>query len=136
MRSEVAKRPPSSWTIGRSSGGITGTQSSTIQSGLLSEFRNAEATLSRFTARACFWPFEVLIVCSSSSHSASRSTWSSRSRIDSAPMPPRKYSPQPNGEPKRSLSSRKTASSLITVFGSIFWNVSQTCSMRSIASSR
>ena len=132
----MANRPPSSWTIGRSSGGITGTQSSTIHSGLLAEFRNAEATLSRFTARACFWPFEVLIVCSSSSHSASRLTWSSRSRIDSAPMPPRKYSPQPNGEPKRSLSSRKTASSLITSLTFISVKIFQTSSMRSIASSR
>ena len=33
LRSEVAKRPPSSCTIGRSSGGITGTQSSTMPSG-------------------------------------------------------------------------------------------------------
>src|SRR3712207_7902978 len=33
--SDVAKRPPSSWTIGRSSGGITGTASRTIISGVL-----------------------------------------------------------------------------------------------------
>ncbi len=91
--------------------------------------------MSRFTARACFWPFDVLMVCSSSSHSASRSTWSSRSRIDSAPMPPRKYSPQPNGEPKRSLSSRKSPSSLMTSLTFIVEKISQMRSMRAIASS-
>ena len=51
-------------------------------------------------------------------------------------MPPRKYSPQPNGEPKRSLSSRKTASSLMTSLTFISWKIFQTSSMRSIASSR
>jgi hypothetical protein len=136
LRSEVAKRPPSSWTIGRSSGGITGTASRIIQSGLLSELWNAEATFSRFTARACFCPLELLMVCSSSSISASRSTCSSRSRTASAPMPPRKYSPQPNGEPNRSLSSRKTVSSLITSFGFISVKIFQTSSIRSPASSR
>ena len=56
----MAKRPPSSWTIGRSSGGITGTASRTIISGLLPECRKAETTFSRLTARACFWPLAVL----------------------------------------------------------------------------
>ena len=75
-------------------------------SGLLDEFRKADTTFRRLTARCCFWPLAVLICSSRSAASASRSTCSSRSRIDSAPMPPRKYSPQPYGEPKRSLSSR------------------------------
>jgi hypothetical protein len=35
LRSEVAKRPPSSWTIGRSSGEMTGTTSRIIHSGRL-----------------------------------------------------------------------------------------------------
>ena len=35
LRSEVAKRPPSSWTIGRSSGGITGTTSRIMARGSL-----------------------------------------------------------------------------------------------------
>ena len=35
FRSEVANRPPSSWTMGRSSGGITGMTSRIIHSGLL-----------------------------------------------------------------------------------------------------
>ena len=91
----MANRPPSSWTIGRSSGGMTGTASSTIWSGRLPDWMNAETTFSRLTARACFWPLAVRMVSSSSMRSASRSTCSSRSRMASAPMPPRKYSPQP-----------------------------------------
>ncbi len=50
-------------------------------------------------------------------------------------MLPRKYSPQPKGEPKRSLSSRKTVSSLTTSFGFISVKIFQTSSIRSIASS-
>ncbi len=132
----MAKRPPSSWTIGRSSGGITGTTSRIIQSGLLSDFTNASTTLRRLTARACFWPFEVLMVSSSSSASSSSGTCSSRSRTDSAPMPPRKYSPHPNGEPNRSFSSRKVVSSLMTSFGFISEKILKTSRRRSAASSR
>ena len=72
----MAKRPPSSWTIGRRSGGITGTASRTIPFGELivrpsSSVRlNAEMTLRRLMAFALRWPFEVAIVslrdCSSS----------------------------------------------------------------------
>ena len=62
----MAKRPPSSWTIGRSSGGMTGTASRTIWSGRLPDWMNAETTFSRLTARACFWPLAVLMVSSSS----------------------------------------------------------------------
>ncbi len=51
-------------------------------------------------------------------------------------MPPRKYSPQPNGEPKRSLSSRNVVSSLITSFGFISVKIFQTSRSRSAASSR
>ena len=40
FRSEVAKRPPSSGTRGRSSGGITGSTSRIIHSGLLPDLRN------------------------------------------------------------------------------------------------
>src|SRR6185437_15673449 len=49
LRSEVAKRPPSSCTIGRRSGGMTGTQSSTMPMGLLRVLRNADTTFSRFS---------------------------------------------------------------------------------------
>ena len=66
----MAKRPPSSCTIGRSSGGITGTASSTIHSGLFSEVMNALTTFSRLIARCCFCPFDVLIVSRSMRASA------------------------------------------------------------------
>ena len=121
--------------MGRSSGGMTGIASRIMFSGLLSELMNADTTLSRLTARLCFWPFAVRTCSSRSSRSASRSTCSSRSRTASAPMPPRKYSPNPYGEPKRSFSSRKRVSSAMTSFGFISRNRSQTCRMRSAASS-
>src|SRR5918994_11791 len=54
LRSEVAKRPPSSGTSGRSSGGITGTTSRIIHSGLLLDFRNASTTLRRLACFSCF----------------------------------------------------------------------------------
>ena len=41
FKSDVAKRPPSSGTSGRSSGGITGITSRIIHSGLLPDLRNA-----------------------------------------------------------------------------------------------
>ena len=66
----MANRPPSSWTIGRSSGGITGTASRIIQSGRFLELRKAETTFRRLIALFCFWPLELLIVCSSSSASS------------------------------------------------------------------
>ena len=50
-------------------------------------------------------------------------------------MPPRKYSPKPNGEPKRSFSSRNSVSSATTCLGSMVWNSSQTPRIRSAASS-
>ena len=131
----MAKRPPSSCTIGRSSGGITGIASRTMSSGLLSELMKADTTFRRLTARDCFWPLAVFTWSSSSSRSASRSTCSSRSRTDSAPMPPRKYSPQPNGEPKRSFSSRNSVSSATTCLGSIVWKSSQVWRIRSMPSS-
>ena len=90
FRSEVANRPPSSWTIGRRSGGITGMQSRTMPIGLFRVFRNADTTLSRFSARAFFWPLPLRIVSRSDAASASRSKVPSRSWIAWAPMPPRK----------------------------------------------
>ena len=56
FRSEVAKRPPSSWTMGRRSGGSTGSTSMTIHSGRLPEMRNASTTSRRFRMRTFFWP--------------------------------------------------------------------------------
>ena len=51
FRSLVAKRPPSSGTSGRSSGGITGITSRIIHSGLLPLLRNDSTTRRRL---ACF----------------------------------------------------------------------------------
>ena len=50
FRSDVAKRPPSSGTSGRSSGGITGTTSRIIQSGRAPDSANASISFSRFTS--------------------------------------------------------------------------------------
>ncbi len=50
FKSEVAKRPPSSCTIGRRSGGITGSSVSIIHSGRLLELRIASTTFSRLVA--------------------------------------------------------------------------------------
>ena len=77
----MANLPPSSCTIGRRSGGITGMQSSTMPSGLLVVFRNADTTLSRFSARALRWPLPVLIVSRRFAASASRSKLPTRSWI-------------------------------------------------------
>ena len=90
FRSEVANRPPSSCTIGRRSGGITGMQSSTMPIGLLRVDRNAETTFSRLSARALRWPLPVRMVSRRLRASASRSKLASRSWIAWAPMPPRK----------------------------------------------
>ncbi len=86
----MAKRPPSSCTIGRSSGGITGIASMIIHSGRFSDVMNALTTFRRLIARCCFWPFDVLIVSRRLPASFTRSRSLSRSRIASAPMPPRK----------------------------------------------
>ncbi len=69
FRSLVAKRPPSSCTIGLSSGGITGTASRIIHSGLFPDLMKASTTLRRLIARCCFCPLEVLIVSRSVSDS-------------------------------------------------------------------
>src|SRR2546427_10035556 len=50
FRSEVAKRPPSSGTRGRSSGGSTGSTSMTIQSGLMPDFWKPSSTLRRLAS--------------------------------------------------------------------------------------
>ena len=130
----MANRPPSSCTIGRSSGGITGTVSSTIHSGRFSDLVKADTTFRRLIARACFWPFEVLIVSRSDAASASRSRDRSSSRIASAPMPPVKNSPNPYELPNRSFSSRNRASSLTISCTSSSLNLTHVRSSRSIES--
>ena len=62
----MAKRPPSSWTIGRRSGGMTGITSSTMASGLLPVVRKALTTLRRFRA--------LVLRCSEASLISSRSS--------------------------------------------------------------
>ncbi len=96
----MANRPPSSCTIGRRSGGITGTQSSTMPSGELVVARNEATTFSRLSARSFFCPLPERIVSRSDSASALRSKFLMSVCSDSAPMLPSKYSP------KRSRSSR------------------------------
>ncbi|CNH70182.1 Uncharacterised protein [Mycobacterium tuberculosis] len=93
LRSLVANRPPSSCTIGRSSGGITGTASSTMPIGELPDCWNAATTLSRLSARSFFCPLPLRITSRRFSASASMSKFSINFWIDSAPMAPVKYSP-------------------------------------------
>ncbi len=93
LRSEVAKRPPSSCTIGRRSGGMTGTASRTMPCGLLPVLRNASTTLSRLSARTLRWPLPLAMVSRRDSTSASMSKDSRRFWIAVAPMCPSKYLP-------------------------------------------
>jgi len=76
--------------MGRRSGGITGTQSSTMPSGELSVVRNAFTTLSRLRARVLRWPLPVRMISRSTSDSAARSKVSSRFWIAEAPIDPEK----------------------------------------------
>ncbi len=87
FKSEVANRPPSSCTIGRSSGGITGITSRIIHSGRFPELRNASTTSRRRTALIRRCPVESRISARSSSLSFSRSMSSSRRLTASAPIP-------------------------------------------------
>ena len=90
FRSEVANLPPSSCTIGRSSGGSTGTASMIIHSGLLPLFIKASTTSRRLMALLRFWPEELSISLRSSSSSFSRSSACKSSFMASAPIPARK----------------------------------------------
>ena len=94
FKSLVAKRPPSSCTIGRRSGGITGIAVRIIHSGLLPDSRNASTTSRRFTIRARFCPVAPFNPSCSSSYSLSRSIACRSSWMDSAPIPTRKRLPQ------------------------------------------
>ena len=93
FRSDAAKRPPSSWTIGRRSGGITGMTSRIMFAGSLPPFRKASTTSRRLTAFSffCFWPSSSAMIAFKVSASFSRSMAESRSRMASAPMSPWKY---------------------------------------------
>ena len=88
--------------MGRSSGGMTGTTSRIIHSGLLPLVRKASTTSRRLMMRWRFWPSlsrrvsrseSSLSSARSSSASASRSMSQSISRTASAPMPTRNSQP-------------------------------------------
>ena len=93
FRSEVAKRPPSSCTMGRSSGGITGITSRIIHSGRLPESRKFSTISMRFSRRLSVLRPLSSILRRSSADRASRSMPSSSVRMASAPMPAVKAMP-------------------------------------------
>src|SRR5438270_337154 len=87
FRSEVAKRPPSSGTSGRRSGGITGTTVRIIHSGLLFDCENASISLRRL---ASFFGLSSVVASAISTRRSAaifcRSSARSMSRIASAPI--------------------------------------------------
>ena len=88
LRSEVAKRPPSRGTRGRSSGGMTGMTSMIIHSGLLLDSRKASTIFRRLVSFFFLvWLLVVSLSSRSSVRSFSRSSSSRRERTASAPMP-------------------------------------------------
>ena len=92
LRSDVAKRPPSSWTMGRSSGGMTGRMSMIIHSGRLPLRWNASTTSRRLTIFAFFWPLASSSSARSCSESLAQSICCRSFLMASAPMPASKSS--------------------------------------------
>ena len=88
FKSEVAKRPPSSGTRGRRSGGRTGITSRIIHSGRLPESRNASTTFKRlpYLARLVLEPVSFISL-RSMVESSGRLRSLSISRMASAPIP-------------------------------------------------
>ena len=93
FRSDVAKRPPSSWTMGRRSGGITGITDIIIHSGRLPEPLKDSTTSSLLIILALFCPVDSFKPLRSSSVSFSKSILFKSSSTASAPMPTRKSYP-------------------------------------------
>ena len=85
FKSDVAKRPPSSGTKGRKSGGNTGSTDKTIHSGLMPDFLNASSTFKRL-AFFLILISEPVKSLRSFSISISISKPSSKSRTPSAPI--------------------------------------------------
>ena len=108
FRSLVAKRPPSSWTIGRISGGMTGRMSMIIHEGLLPDWRNASTTSRRLTIFAFFWPEADFSSSRRSWESCSQSISSSSFLIASAPMPAWKSSSYFSRISRYSFSERRS----------------------------
>ena len=73
--------------MGRISGGMTGSTSIIIHSGLLPEMRKASTTSRRLTMRAFFWPEAFRSSAWSWAESCSRSMSESSFFTASAPMP-------------------------------------------------
>ncbi len=116
FRSEVANRPPSSGTSGRSSGGITGTTSRIIQSGCEPLSANASTSFRRLTSFLRLASDVVSLRSARSfTFSASQSTLTSTLLIASAPMPARNPS-SPNS----------------SCLASSWSSVSSWCSLRSV----
>ena len=67
FKSEVANLPPSRGTMGRNSGGMTGTTSKIIHSGRLPLTLKDSSTSKRFTIFARFWLFPPAFCISSNS---------------------------------------------------------------------
>ena len=78
--------------MGRISGGMTGSTSMIIHSGLLPERRKASTTSRRLTMRAFFWPEASFSSARSWVESCSRSICCSSFFTASAPMPASKSS--------------------------------------------
>ncbi len=130
MRSLDAKRPPSSWTIGRISGGITGITSSIIHSRRFPDFRNASTTSSRLIIRAFFCPVAVSSSALSWADNSLTSIWESSSFIASAPMPTRNALPYISRYSMyiRSLSTIPLVSGVIPGSSTMFSAKYRTCS--------
>ncbi len=92
FKSEVAKRPPDSCTIGRRSGGITGRMVINIQSGLILAFLKPSTTRKRLMALLRRLPLVSAISSRKSSTNWSKSTSRTISSTASAPIPTRKWS--------------------------------------------
>ena len=87
FKSDVAKRPPSSGTKGRKSGGNTGKTSKIIHSGLLPDFRKASINLSRLESFLIFVSELVLGISSRNSDTnSSRSIEVNKPCTASAPI--------------------------------------------------
>jgi hypothetical protein len=76
FRSDVAKRPPSSGTSGRRSGGSTGSTCSTIQCGLMPE---------RLKASITFWRLVFFLIFSSEPVVVGYFSWASFGATNSSP---------------------------------------------------
>ena len=85
FKSEVAKRPPSSGTKGRKSGGKTGNTSKTIHSGLMPDFLKASSSLRRLVFFLIF-SSEPLGSLRSFSMEPSMSMLCNKSLMPSAPI--------------------------------------------------